>query len=463
MQKFILLISTIAISSVTAYAQSPFTGKFLTHKYESAVPTKIKEHIKPRSANKTTGIMWRIASYSSYEDRGNGLMIVDSSKYKYSNARGSEFDYEQMFIDDWGLYNPINSDTSLIYSDNGSGFEPSERYTSDYNSNKDRTKFITEDFSSGKYIFSELYDAVYNSNGDITIEYYAEWDAGNSAWDTTSIEYYTYDSQNYLIKDSAYDVSNGHPAYVYYFTNDMNGNITKSIGLNYNWNTSKLDTQVIFNMGYYSNNQLKVDTFYYIDSGKVAFSYIDSFGYNNTDFHVYNETKILDTNTMTYYKDFREIRTLNSLNLPATQKYSSYDTMTKTWEGIADAEWEYTSFGEPKLGTGYQYTNGTRDTNPVGVYNIYYEHFFPVNINDLATDNFSVYPNPAKGNINFISDRNIEKATLYNVNGQAVLSTVINNATTGKIWVDNLTPGSYFIVLDQAGNTQVKQQIIITD
>lgn len=468
MQK-LLLIATIAVSSMTVSAQNPFTEKFKPDNYRSMVPAKVQEHLKSqasskyRSANKTTGIMWRIAAYSSYENRGNGLAIVDSSKYVFSKGRGSEFDYEEMYIYDSGIDNPINSDSTYTYSDNGSGFEPSERYTSLYNTNNNRTTFIVEDYTLGTFVFNELYDVVYNSNGDVTTEYYIEWNSGNNNWDTTSIEYYTYDSQNYLVKDSLYDFFYNQPEYVFHFTNDMNGNMVKSVGLGWNSNTSTLDTQVIFNRGYYPNNQLKVDTFYYIDSGKVVYSYIDSFGYNNTDFHVFNETRILDTNTMSYYSDFREIRTLNSLNLPATQQYTSYDTITSTWEPVADAEWEYTSFGEPSLGTGYQYTNGTRDINPVGVYHIYYEHFFPANIQHITTGGFSVYPNPTKDQINIKAETNIQKAILYNIKGQIVSETALNNVRSARIDISGFTAGNYFLVLDQTNGISLKKQVVITD
>lgn len=462
MQKAILLISAFAIS-VSAYAQQPLLEQFKPQRLQKPAQLEKARSFEKRSENKTTALLHRIKSYSVYNDQGGGLTLSDTTIYKYSNGRGSSFDYQEMYVNDYGYSNGIYSDTSLVYSSMSGALEPDARYSSIYDANRNRTSHINESYYSGKFTNSIREQVSYNSNGDITNVKTSFWNTSTNAWDLTYGEYNTYNAQNRLIKDSSYDFNMSEPSYVFLYEYDVN-NQTRAFGLGWNSGTATFDTFYVEGMSYYANNKLKTDTVSYVDTnGIVMYSYIDTFGYDNTDFPIYYEYRDYDDINYMYYPSYRETRTLNGSKLPANQRISFYDTSLQTWDIYAEADWYYNSNNEPYNAKAYMYNNGTKEATPFSIYNIYYENYFPANIKDVATSSFSIYPNPAKNQVIFNAESRIQKAYLYNINGQIVASTPVNNTRSGSLNVNGLLSGNYFLVLTSIDGNAMKQQIVIAE
>ncbi|MFA7081357.1 MAG: T9SS type A sorting domain-containing protein [Bacteroidales bacterium] len=72
-------------------------------------------------------------------------------------------------------------------------------------------------------------------------------------------------------------------------------------------------------------------------------------------------------------------------------------------------------------------------------------------LNDVENVSLSVYPNPAKDNVNIIAKANIEKVEVYNMMGQKVSDNIVNSMIT-NVNVSNLNVGTYVVkVYTEAG------------
>jgi len=83
-----------------------------------------------------------------------------------------------------------------------------------------------------------------------------------------------------------------------------------------------------------------------------------------------------------------------------------------------------------------------------------------LSINELIAQTTEIYPNPAKNVLNIVSYTvGIEKINIYNVNGQLVLNTDVNN-NQKTINISSLESGIYIVdILSE--NTSVKRKLII--
>ena len=83
-----------------------------------------------------------------------------------------------------------------------------------------------------------------------------------------------------------------------------------------------------------------------------------------------------------------------------------------------------------------------------------------LSINELIAQTTEIYPNPAKNVLNIVSYTvGIDKVNIYNVNGQLVLNTDINN-NQKTINISSLESGIYIVdILSE--NTSVKRKLII--
>jgi hypothetical protein len=79
---------------------------------------------------------------------------------------------------------------------------------------------------------------------------------------------------------------------------------------------------------------------------------------------------------------------------------------------------------------------------------------FPVGGFDLHSRiNVSYFPNPVKDFVNFKTVTTTEKITVFNILGEVVLSKVVNDENY-KMDISMLSPGSYFIKLENKGQFQ---------
>ena len=84
-----------------------------------------------------------------------------------------------------------------------------------------------------------------------------------------------------------------------------------------------------------------------------------------------------------------------------------------------------------------------------------------VNINEIS-ENINVYPNPATNFINIESESNIENIVIFNITGQIVSISKLQNFKTSKIEIDvsNLQTGIYFLNIETENGNFVKKLII---
>jgi hypothetical protein len=100
-------------------------------------------------------------------------------------------------------------------------------------------------------------------------------------------------------------------------------------------------------------------------------------------------------------------------------------------------------------------TGGTHLVNPTHT-----PHLYLNNLNSPLGDfdfhnriNVSYFPNPAQDFVNFKTVNTIEKITVFSILGEVVLTKVVNDQNY-KIDVSMLSPGSYFIKLENKGQIQ---------
>lgn len=454
MRKLLLALSLPLICANT-YAQSNVVNK-------SFEMPQSKRHgaQSERSASKPTAVNWRLSSYSYFENNGTSLDMTDTGYYKYTNGRGSSFDYNEMYPDDEGILNKTLSDTIMRYSDAGSGIEPSGRSTSEYDANNNRTKLIIEELDVSTLVNSEKYDATYDNNGNLTVETESYWDDVNNVWDKVYTYTYTYNTQNKMIADSSYDHDFGTPDSKIVYTYDGNGNEISSIS--YNWNGIGWDTAYKYDYTYYTNNKLKTSTFKLYNSGVWENSYMDSSGYSNTDFYTYYRTSTWDDANSKWIHQYRETRTLGSNNLPDMQQMSTYDTSTKSWSVDADVEWSYNSNNDPVYIEAYAYIMGVRFPSPIVVANLYYESYFNVGVEQpLAAEKVSVYPNPATDVVNIdLNGKQAKEVSIYSTIGRKMYQSAVNNQNSRTtVPVSHLPNGNYIINVTDADGKHHTQQI----
>jgi len=100
-------------------------------------------------------------------------------------------------------------------------------------------------------------------------------------------------------------------------------------------------------------------------------------------------------------------------------------------------------------------TGGTHIVNPTHTPYLYLNNLnSPLDVFDFHNRiNVSYFPNPAEDFVNFKTTNITEKITVFNILGEVVLTNVVNDQNY-KIDVSMLSPGSYFIKLENKGQIQ---------
>lgn len=450
----------------------------LTLNSSYALPNKFgnvdefRKHIKSlkaennRAKAKTTNTYWRLSSSSFYGSTGSGLSISDSGIYKYSNARGSSFDYEYLEYYDYGVdpeYNTIFTDTVYRFSDQGAGFEMNERYISSYDANNQRTSFTDAQGSAPLFTNSERENGVYDANGNLITEAYQTW--GGTTWTNTFAYYYKYNSNNKVTLDSGYNNISNAPAYKAVYSYDVNGNMTESIV--YDRISNAWVPSFKANIYYDAANRDTLDIYqtYNNSSSKWVDMYKDSTSYHNaTNMRKYNIIQVKDTVNNVWINNSRDMRTFNSMNKPSVVTYESWDTTSKTWSDKTDVELTYNNNGDPTKMEAYLYVNGTKQTSPFTVSYMYYEHYFNVGIEDRATASttIDIYPNPASNYVAIDSKgESLRNITLFNMVGQTQITLTPPHQSHHRLDINNLPKGIYFLRIETAENKTVTKRLVI--
>lgn len=415
-------------------------------------------------SNKTTGIYWRVAAAGNYAFDGTSLAPTDSSRYMYSNARGSAFSSSSdLVLEDYGLQAEVMYDTAYKFQNSGSGLEFSNRYLGAFNSKNERTTFTIQMPGVGGIVNSNEHRADLDANGNITKETNYTWNISSSQWVASSATEHMYNGQNQRVKDSSYTISStgNTPTSMSIYTYDSNGDQEHMLMLM--WNGSGFDSvRQAFNT--FTNNLVVTVTEQEYDNNQWINSSFDTSGYNSTGIYNYNEYREWDTATKEWVNVDLETRIINSKDLPASAAISEWDGGTKQWNKVADAELTYNSNDQPTKLNVFIYLGGIKLPNPYYVSNIYYEHYFDVGIDKtINTEKLKVYPNPATTSINIELDgRKDTKLSLINMTGQTVrVQNIADNTNNAVVNIAGLPAGNYILNVTSSNVAPAKQIVTI--
>ncbi|WP_276133414.1 T9SS type A sorting domain-containing protein [Polluticoccus soli] len=398
------------------------------------------------TAHKTTAAHERISGYSVYVFDGSSMNIQDSSNFKYSNARGFQFNPNSMFLDD----ETIQFDSATYFVDFGSGFQLDHILKSTYdNANKRLTRTeLRPDFTPQPENFRDR-RAFYDANGNLSIEYVLGWNNSTNAWDTLTRKHYGYNGQNQLIADSIYVYSSADFMNRTEYSLDGNGNQVE-IALfqrqSGSWIPQYLEKHTYDALNNLTTNygqQYDQTTSSWVDNS------FDTFAYNNHHVYHFTENWFWNTTTSSWEYTTRELRTLNAAgDRVMIQDMKQWDAQTSTWEDNAVIEWAYTAMGHPSNGVISIDFGGT--PFEVGNVNVFYEQYNDLHIGDTKekTSTLSLYPNPATNiiNLEWAQPLHDAKISLTNMMGQQVYQTNQPvNGSSMSVQIDQLPAGTYLL------------------
>lgn len=455
MKKLFLLLT---ITGTTLNCLASPADKYVHHNWNKYVRAALNRNNS--SQQKTTATHERLKAFSTYSFDGSGLNLSDSTDYAYSNGRGSKFDYNQMQYVDYGAESTVLYDSSMHFTDMGSGLEIISGQKAAYDNNNVRTSF-TELTASGTALVNQTdHKYSYNTAGKMAVEYTLNWNISMSKWDTALRTMYAYNAQNQLIGDSSYSYYSGQMSGKTMYTLDASGNVL--VVEDYEWNTGWKPLSRT-TMTYYPSNNIKTSV---IESYNVsAFEYDskDSFGYGTSNIYTYHLSQTWDAGTSAWVNDTKETRTLNTgASAVVSQDVKGWDATTSSWQDYVTIAWNYDTYNNPSLAEITADIMGT----PLVVAELHYtyETYQDTHVGDAKDNNkMTVYPNPATDNVhiswtgNTMSKGNL---TLINMLGQTVYSTEVKG-NKAEVSMDNMNPGAYrVIVSNEDGSVRFNQAVI---
>jgi len=86
-----------------------------------------------------------------------------------------------------------------------------------------------------------------------------------------------------------------------------------------------------------------------------------------------------------------------------------------------------------------------------------------LNTNDVTANTFSVYPNPAKSEINITnnSQHQLTNVTIYDVSGKKLLTKKLDNLTTNNVSVSMLSSGIYILSVENSHGAKHTTRLVI--
>jgi len=90
-----------------------------------------------------------------------------------------------------------------------------------------------------------------------------------------------------------------------------------------------------------------------------------------------------------------------------------------------------------------------------------FEYGFGIDVVDLKTDDFTIYPNPSKGLLQIKSKTSMQDIKLLDVLGKIVMKKNLNGYKYGFIDTTNLTRGTYFVLVTAKNGHRIMKKVII--
>ncbi len=107
---------------------------------------------------------------------------------------------------------------------------------------------------------------------------------------------------------------------------------------------------------------------------------------------------------------------------------------------------------------------GSQATIPVYKYDnlvISAVNTIPLSTQDFISDKFNLYPNPAKNIVNITNTENIEveRITVFDVNGKLIYTKMYTNESTIQLDVSTLAAGTYLLHIDTTEGMVIKKLV----
>lgn len=458
-----LLTAALAIGFGQATAQhSPAIEKRI--KAHKALVYDILQQQSKATARKPTGIAHRVIASTTYFADGS---LDDSTAYRYSGTRGSEFNYSdaygyrRSFQDDQGPTVPVQSPTNMpdsirYISEDFKRFEVAS-YRPDNKISQTTSYF--EDQASRQI-------NVYNAQGYRVLSYSLESNDNGSHYDTLRKRTFSYNNTfTRVLTDSTFDNTGStyqlYGTYRYYYNSNDKLDSIVSYG-NPLSSTLKVGKTSFF---YYPSGALMKTTMEDFSIPDVSMNAVDSMGYTPgipyTTFHS-ALIKLTQTGIPDDIFGFTWINYPGTSGLPDSAQLYDYDPTTNSMQLKDVGVYRYTSFGEPDS----LLVHKAGEQVPRRSIKHYYETYeSTVSIKPLtANEDFRVYPNPFDKNISIDwKGKQAEPVVirLTDITGKEVLHTQLKlNKGHNSLNLPQLNQGHYILLLqDAAGKTWSSKMI----
>ncbi len=457
------------------------------HEAKQAPAARTTDEIAERLIMATT--------YNITDSFGNLIGLNDSTRYTYSNGRGSQFNYNHMAFDgnvymaadivmgfggDIGFPDRNNAptilyDTAMLFYSYIFGWDRVRyRYLNvyQYDTHNNITKWESNDITAGPTGY-QMFDNYYNIYGNITAN--IEYDALYGPLDTNTVRVFNYNSSQVVISDSSTDrnVSNVlTPADRWVYTYDDSGNMVHATAMRDSagvW----FNAQQFF-MSYYLNNKLQWDSSIGFQAGAWYTIGVDSFSYTPGIDYVTDERNWqYNMGSLLSYNKY--IKHIDTAGQPDTMFVTKYNNSIGNRYQMSKYGYTYDAKQEPTTSRQYNFhitdtlTNtGWWDTIPQYINYYYYELYHKTNqlpYGPTHTDAYTLYPNPTTGKLNLAQNTPVDGKQGYrvlNYAGQTLISGTVNFlGGTSQLDLGNLSPGVYLVEMRDAQGATATFRVVV--
>jgi len=405
--------------------------------------------------HKATAGNERLAAEASYDySQPPGSQFLDSMQFKYSGARSSAFNFQDLYQDYYngGDYPSPFPASGFVHYDSVRQFNPPGSSTSSVIA-------IRKYNSAGKVVIDQNPSAVtrfeYNSANRLIKTTTAQYNSGSGTYDSSYRDFFLYDASGFVVRDSSESWNPGtnsfEPDVQLVYVNNAAGlpvqvSIDFPIGPGVNITVIQIDFLYPAAGTMPSRTILK-----FFDGTSLGNSSKDTFGYVGT-MVTYNNSYSWDTTARSWILNYEERRHLNASSMPDSVSSRSIDNglpIDSTFQKLA-----YNSQGNPI----YLRTYYGASTTPDEEQRWYYEPITNVGISRAsAKKDVVVYPNPTTDML-YLKGITEGSYSVYNSIGQVMLNGSLQPAS--GVPVQQLAPGIYSLTIqDKAGAVHVAQFI----
>lgn len=392
----------------------------------------------------------RLISKVYYKHSGNGLQVVDSTTYSYSNGRGGAIDQENPNDDQNILFDnsfTYNYDNAL--GDYGNRMHRSQRFVDNKVTMLTYTpwKYTSSGWTwkdSLRYIYQ------YSADGKMTLSASEKW-YGN-IWDPIITSQLSYNSSNNIVKMHS---PNYELSFTYNSANKIEQVVEKRLNGGFTLENNERKTYT------YSGNEIATYELEVWNSSSSAWDKVIRLEYTyvaGTD-KLASELEYEWANN-TWQNSKRTNYTYDSRDNLTEVLTEKWNNSSQQYENSKKETWVYNIDDLPlKLsrqtwtGNGWGYAYGDEEIH----YN--YERYFPTSVNTIANSSkLNVYPVPAATNVVIDwDDHNNYNISVVDMTGRVVMnSTSANNSLS----VNSLPNGNYFVRVTDGADKMMKQIVV---